>query len=167
MIDTLRVLVSWTCNLKCSYCCNEQERFRKDIHPTTLDAINWNAYKVFCISGGEPLMFMPKIREVCNRIPADTLKILYTNGIFLGARVADILVELGIQAVNVGLHEPKSYRRIIENVTKATAGKELSVRFHAQDIHMDWLTTEFPDVSFRFWKMNDCDRDNEHRVVLS
>ena len=167
MIDTLRVLVSWACNLKCSYCCNEQERYRKDIQPTTMDAIDWNAYKVFCISGGEPLLNWPKVKAVCDRIPKGTLTILYTNGILMGETIAKKIVDCGISAVNVGLHEPNSFRRLIKHVTQATAGLPLSVRFHAQDIHKDWLTTEFPDVSFRFWKMDDCDRANEHRVVLT
>lgn len=167
MVDTLRILVSWQCNLKCSYCCNEQERFRKDIHPTTLDAVPWNQYDNFCISGGEPLLNFPKVVEVCKRIPQDRLKILYTNGIFLGQTVAWRLVDLGITAVNVGLHQPEAFGRIIRGVTKATQDTRLSVRFHAQDVYQFDLTQNYPSTSFRFWTMNDCDRANEHRVVLA
>lgn len=167
MVDTLRILVSWQCNLKCSYCCNEQPQFRKDIHPTTLDAIPWNQYMNFCISGGEPLLNFPIVKKVCERIPADRLKILYTNGFLLGQTVAWKLTDMGITAVNVGLHNPETFGRLIRDVTKATQDTRLSVRFHAQDIYAYDLKRNYPTTSFRYWKMNDCDRGNEHRCVLT
>ena len=166
MIDTLRILVSWKCNLHCSYCSNEQERFRKDIHPTTLDAIKWDRYKVFCVSGGEPLLNFGLVKQVCERIPQGVPIILYTNGILLGREVANKCVSLGITAVNVGLHYPESFKRIISNVTLATKDTSLSVRFHAQDVYQFDLTQNHPTTVFRFWRLDDCDRDNEHRVVL-
>lgn len=165
-IDTLRILVSWACNLKCTYCCNEQERFRKDIKPTTLDAIKWNDYKVFCVSGGEPLLNMAKVEAVVSRIPKGALIVLYTNGILLNALNATKLRDMGVKGINVGLHAPATFGNLIRRISQDTFGIGLHVRFHAQDIHKEWLEREFPFATFRFWKMDDCDRTNEERVVL-
>lgn len=165
-IDTLRILVNWKCNLKCSYCCNEQERFRKDIHPVEFETIQWNQYKNFCISGGEPLLHIPLVRKVCESIPSGALTILYTNGTLMTRQLAKECLNLGINAMNIGLHYANSFDNLIKRVTAATAGLPISVRFHVQDIFKDNMTTKYPDISFRFWAMNDCDRDNEHRIVL-
>lgn len=165
--DTLRVLVSWECNLRCSYCCNNQERFRKDIHPKTLDEIAWGDYSVFCITGGEPLLNLPKLQQVLSRCDQSKMIVLYTNGLLLDAETAKFLQNNGVKAINVGLHLFNSFDFIIQRVLKATAGTGLSVRFHAQDIHQKNLEQRFPGVIFRFWKMDDCDRGNEDRVILA
>jgi len=86
---------------------------------------------------------------------------------FLGRAAAEACIDLGISAINVGLHNPESFGWLIRDVTKATKNLPLSVRFHAQDIFQYDLTKNHPSTSFRFWKMNDCDRSNEHRVVLA
>jgi len=167
MIDTLRLLVSWKCNLKCTYCCNEQEQFHKDIHPTSIDTIPWHQYKVFCVSGGEPLLNMPLVRKVCGLIPKEALTVLYSNGILFNSTLAEELCNLGITAMNIGLHNHATFPTLIERVADATKNLRLSVRFHAQDIFKNELTQRYPFTSFRFWTMNDCDRANEHRVVLT
>ncbi len=167
MKDTLRVLVSWKCNLKCSYCCNEQERFRKDIHPISIDNINWDQYQTYCISGGEPLLNLDTVYQVLNRCDKSKMIVLYTNGILLTPLHATTLEANGVKAINVGLHYPNSFNTIIKRVTANTIQTGLSVRFHAQNIYQESLVKEFPNVSFRFWTMNDCDRDNEDRFVLT
>ena len=167
MIDTLRILVSWQCNLKCSYCCNEQERFRKDIHPVAFDLVPWSQYANFCVSGGEPFLNFATVKRVCEHIPKDRMVILYTNGTLLNRPLAEKCVELGIKAMNVGLHYANSFATIIKRVTEATQGLPINVRFHAQDVYQNDLPQRYPNTSFRFWTMNDCDRANEHRVVLT
>lgn len=166
MIDTLRVLVSWKCNLTCSYCCNEQPRFRDPIRPTKLSEIDFSRYQNVCISGGEPLLFPDRIRAVCS-LAQDSTIILYTNGVFLNAGMAGMLEQWGVDFVNVGLHEPKSFAKLIESVSQAVLFTKLAVRFHIQDIYETQITRLFPDVPVRFWKMDDCDRANEERVVLT
>lgn len=166
MKNTLRVLVSWKCNLKCSYCCNEQARFRKDIRPVTMDEIEWGEYNVYCISGGEPLLTPLKLYDVLERCDKSKMIVLYTNGLLLNSLYATCLESKGVNAINVGLHNPKQFDSIIAQVLFATKETKLSVRFHAQDIYAEELKVKFPGVNFRFWKMDDCDRDNEDRVVL-
>ena len=54
---------------------------------------------------------------------------------------------------------------VIEQVRAATRECSISVRYHAEDRYA-WLAETFPALQFRFWRMNDCARDNEDRVVL-
>ena len=165
-VDTARILVSWECNLKCPYCCNEQARFRKDIAPISIEKIRWNDYRNFCISGGEPLLHKDKVWDVCRRIPAGSTVILYTNGILVNRETVVEMEQAGIQYFNIGLHYESSFDRLIKSVTAAVQGSGIKARFHAQDIHAENLQQKFPGTSFRFWKMDDCDRENEHRFVL-
>ena len=74
---------------------------------------------------------------------------------------------MGVRYVNVGLHHPSSFDRLINSVNNAVAVVPgLQVRFHAQDIYASELQAKFPSVNFRFWKMDDCARGNEDRIVL-
>jgi molybdenum cofactor biosynthesis enzyme MoaA len=168
MVNTLRILVSWKCNLNCSYCCNEQEQFRKDIQPVKLDDIDWNRYDSFCITGGEPLLNWQTVKQVCARVPKqrNPLVILYTNGVLFGETIAKQCGDLEIRYVNVGLHSPSMFNTIIKQVAHAAQNTRLGVRFHAQDVYEADLTTRYPHLSFRFWKMDDCHRNNEDRVIL-
>lgn len=163
-INTLRVLVDWKCNLKCSYCCNEQERFRKNIIPTPFSSINWGKYEFICISGGEPLLFLDRVKMVCDK--SQGYNIIYSNGLLWTAEIAKNLQTWGIKAANIGLHYPKSFDRIINNVTDCTKDTNINVRFHVWDQYKNEMLNRYPNISFRFWTMNDCDRDNEERIVL-
>jgi molybdenum cofactor biosynthesis enzyme MoaA len=166
MKDTLRILVDWECNLNCPYCCNNIPRFREQIRPAELGDLVFSDYKTICISGGEPLLHMPKVLKVLNRCMKSNLVVLYTNGLLLSPVTAKLLDTAGVDAINVGLHVSLSFESLIKRITAATSGTALSVRFHAQDLYQKALTEAFPTTSFRFWKMDDCDRGNEDRVVL-
>jgi hypothetical protein len=163
VIDTLRVLVDWRCNLHCSYCCNEQPAIRSQIKPTRLDDIDFSAYRVVCITGGEPLLRPDLVYAVCQRIPRGVLRVLYSNGILLTPPMARQLWGFGINSINVGLHIESTFSVLIQRAT--ASGWRGGIRFHAQDCHR-WLADLYPDLEFRFWKMDDCDRPNEDRVVL-
>jgi uncharacterized Fe-S cluster-containing radical SAM superfamily protein len=132
-----------------------------------LNDIGWFDYKVFCISGGEPLLDWAKVAEVVARIPKGRLIILYTNGILLNKSTAQWLADVGVAGVNVGLHNPASFASLIRRISVDTFGIGLHVRFHANEIYKAELEREFPFDSFRFWKMDDCDRANEERVIVN
>lgn len=167
MIDTARILLDWQCNLHCTYCCNEQERFRKDITPVNVNDIDFSAYKFFCLSGGEPLMFMDRIAQISGRIPSSAFTILYSNGILLTKTKAIALYEDNIKAINIGLHYEKSFSHIITNVSKCTEGLDMSIRFHVWDKYKDLhLDDAYPNAQFKYWALDDCDRANEDRFVL-
>jgi len=167
MKDTLRILVDWKCNLKCPYCCNEQERFRKDILPVKLEDIDFFKYENFCISGGEPLLRLDLIGEITKKIPWGCKTILYTNGILLTRKRAHLLDLWAVNAINIGLHYPKSFHKIIRRVTDEMGDIPIPVRFHVWEGYrsMD-LERQHPRVELKYWKMDDCDRENEDRVVL-
>ena len=113
-IDTLRILVDWKCNLSCSYCCNEQPQIREQIKPVSMKEINFTRYKVVCITGGEPLLFPLRVVAISQLARfSKAFVVLYTNGTFLNATMADMLMRAGVQAINVGLHEPKAFGQII------------------------------------------------------
>lgn len=167
MKDTLRVLVDWKCNLSCSYCCNENPQFRPQMKPMKMDEIEWGKYPYVCISGGEPLLFPHRIAQVAEWSPC-AFKVLYTNGTLWNAQTADYLIGLGIKAVNVGLHQPESFDKLIGKISRLAYGKDLSVRFHVWSRY-ERLVKKFQlhDTEFKFWEMDDCDRDNEDRVILT
>lgn len=166
--DTARILVDWKCNLKCSYCCNEQERFRKDILPVKLEEIDFSKYKFVCISGGEPLLFMERIKAIADKAREHgAFIILYSNGIYWTPEKAQQLEEWGIDAANIGLHYPHTFDLIMKRVKLATGGLNISVRFHLWEKYKDDMLSKYPNAPFRFWTMNDCDRGNEDRFVLT
>ena len=168
MIDTLRALVDWKCNLSCSYCCNEIERCRSQIKPVAFADVDWQRYPTVCISGGEPLLFPDRVRRVCKVAP-NAFKVLYTNGIFLNENFMHELDRWGVRAINVGLHEPRSFNRLIERIKPLVLQSPINVRFHVRDIYRPmmekWETCG--GVVLRYWHMNDCDRDNEDRIVIT
>lgn len=171
MKDTLRVLVGWDCNLQCSYCCNKIPEVRAGVTPAKLEDLDFSKYKTVCISGGEPLMHLARVRDVCRAAEREPfsdrqpLIVLYTNGTYLSRSVACSLASWGVNAINVGLHLPECFDHRINRVIEATIGYPLDVRFHVQDIHREKVAGYNPSA-FRFWKMNDCARDNEDRVIL-
>jgi organic radical activating enzyme len=130
--------------------------------------INFTRYKVVCITGGEPLLFPLRVVAISQLARfSKAFVVLYTNGTFLNATMADMLMRAGVQAINVGLHEPKAFGQIIRKVVLATMGTGISVRFHVcnkyKSLHLE---REFPSAVFKYWEMNACDRENEERVVL-
>ena len=167
IIDTLRALVDWKCNLSCSYCCNEIARFREQIKSVAFTDIDWQKYPTVCISGGEPLLFPDRIARVCRAAP-NAFKILYTNGTLLNQGAIQHLRFWQVNAINVGLHEPKSFNILIERIRKLAIESPIDVRFHMRDIYRPMAEKWIPlGVQFRYWKMNDCDRANEDRVVIT
>ena len=166
-VDTARILVDWKCNLKCSYCCNEQERFRSGITPIKLGEIDFSKYKVVCISGGEPLLFLDRVQEVCGLTNLDSLRIIYSNGLLWTDEIARKLVHSGVNAANIGLHYPHTFHKIIHQVELATLGLPITTRYHVWEKYKDEMLSRYPAIPFRFWTMNDCDRSNEDRFILT
>jgi sulfatase maturation enzyme AslB (radical SAM superfamily) len=164
MKDTLRVLISWTCNLACPYCCNEIPAVRQGIRAASFRDLDFAPYSVVCVSGGEPLLFPTLLRDVCRRAKGKFV-VLYTNGTRLTPELARDLQDWGVQAVNVGLHYPAMFDMLIQRVEKSVKGTQLRVRYHVEDIYRSF-PGRHPGLSFKFWHRGDCDRDNEDRVVL-
>jgi hypothetical protein len=163
--DTLRVLVSWKCNFKCTYCCNDTlPEIRAGIQEMRLNDLDFTRYFVICISGGEPLLFPERVKAVCDRARGKFI-VLYTNGTKMTPGIAARLSEWGVNAINVGLHYPKTFDLLIARVKHSVGWLPMSVRFHVEDTHVI-LTEKYRGAQFRFWRRDDCERENEDRVVL-
>jgi hypothetical protein len=164
--DTLRVLVSWKCNFHCTYCCNDTlPAVRAGIQPTRLETLDFSQYSVVCVSGGEPLLFMDRVKAVCSKAHSKFI-VLYTNGTKMTPGVAARLSEWGVNAINVGLHYPKTFDLLISRVSNSVGWLPMSVRYHVEDTYVD-LGAKHRGAQFRFWHRDDCDRVNEDRVVLT
>jgi molybdenum cofactor biosynthesis enzyme MoaA len=120
---------------------------------------------VVCISGGEPILFLDQVKRVCERAEGKFI-VLYTNGTKMTPQIAGDLAAWGVNAINVGLHQPSTFHPLIRKVYNSFQGLQVSLRFHLEDTHTD-IALHHPGLSFRFWHRDDCERDNEDRVVLT
>lgn len=152
--------------MHCTYCCNEIPRFRDQFRSVLLGDVDFGSYTNICVSGGEPLLELPLLKTVLERIPEDKTIILYSNGTLLNHQNSEMLDSHRVKHINIGLHLPTQFDHLIQNCTDAVIGTKIKVRFQAQDIYQDRLTQNYPLLNFRFWKMNDCDRGNEDRLIL-
>lgn len=167
MIDTIRIVVDWRCNLSCDYCCNEKERFRRQFKTVSIREIDWSRYRTVCISGGEPLLFPQKIEALCRAVPPGKFVVVYTNAFHLSPALAECLDLWGVRALTVGLHIPETFGSIITRTSEALAGRNITARFNVHEAYRERIGAFYPGISFRFWAMDDCDRGNEERVVLA
>jgi len=163
--DTVRIVVDWKCNLKCSYCCNERPDIQAQFVEKELSQINFDNYKNVCISGGEPLLFKDRILDICSLL-TNQYVILYSNGIYMTEQTAKELDENGVHAINIGLHYPTSFDKIISNVLEFTKDTNLSIRFHVWEKYQELELEKKFNATIKYWVMDDCDRINEDRVVL-
>lgn len=168
MIDTLRILVTNECNLNCKYCCNKTLR-HTFIPIRYLHTIPFGLYgRAICITGGEPLLHLDRVKRVVDTVYHQRFEtpswepkvILYTNGLLLNEGLYPWFIQWGIDAVNIGLHNPAMFDSIIER-THNFPKQQISVRYHIQDIYEEMMLEKYPDLEFKLWTMNDCYRSNE------
>ena len=81
MKDTLRLILFLQCNMKCSYCCNEQEQFSSQFIEMYFKDIDFSKYKNVCLSGGEPFLRKSILYSVMYKIPRSKQIFIYTNGL--------------------------------------------------------------------------------------
>jgi molybdenum cofactor biosynthesis enzyme MoaA len=56
-IDTIRLILTLDCNLKCSYCCNKLESVYSRFVKKSIDEIDFSRYRNVCLTGGEPFLY--------------------------------------------------------------------------------------------------------------
>ena len=110
-------------------------------------------------------MFLDRVAEV-SRL-SKGFNIIYSNGLLWTPSMPEMLANMGIKAANIGLHYPNTFDRIIEKVSAYNINNDLSVRFHVWDKYKEVILKRHPNVNFRFWTLDDCDRNNEDRFVLT
>jgi molybdenum cofactor biosynthesis enzyme MoaA len=170
MIDTIRILLGYKCNLKCPYCCNKLPAIRKSIRKTTLKRIDWRKYKTICLTGGEPLLDTDWLLHVIHHVPKNKFVVVNTNGMYLTRHIAKELDSLYVNAMNVGLHDPKRFGDIIDIVDYATCNTGIKVRFNVEDIYQGFsnmMQSQWPHAKFVYWHRDECERNNEDRVIIT
>jgi len=164
------------CNFKCYYCFESINNTLDDDYmteKTALNVVDWckdfaqkGAYKdvEFTLMGGEPLLNLPSIRSVCNRISeseiASNSKIsIITNGSLLDRANVDAIVQCGVRYIQVTLdglkntHDRRrqfkdgspSFQLIVQNIIDAlnTNGDKLQITIR---INID--TYNFLEIPF-------------------
>lgn len=170
-IDTLRLVVTWQCNLACPYCCNRRQDVQSRVRVVSLGEIEWTRYSTVCITGGEPLLADPKLlKKVLRRAAWSGRTVLYTNGVVLDRDMAWWLKSLGLAYINVGLHGGKPPLEQIRAVEWAVRRLGLHVRYQIQDTELGSLWglehSNVNDVFVKPWHDGDCERANEDLVAL-
>lgn len=177
MIDTLRLMITRECNLKCSYCCNEKPELMGDferIECSKLPRLLWGAggedIRNVVITGGEPLLRLDRIRRLIGGWPGpmypNTL-IVYTNGLLMNIGTAHFLANAGVTALTVGLHHPAQFDQVIRNCSSFAGLPGCTVRYNVRDVYRDTgLELAHPGCEFKYWHMDDCARDNERRIEV-
>lgn len=166
MIDTLRLILFLECNLRCSYCCNEQQQFNSQFKPVRFRNIQWDKYRNLCISGGEPFLNRDLLYFTLQAAPLRLDIFLYTNGLLITDEDIDRLIKIpNLKCLNIGVHTLHQLKAINPNLEK-----RLPVRFMAQDINVSTLLELYPtrlnSSNLRGWKMNECNMPNEEWRVL-
>lgn len=166
MKDTIRLILFTQCNMRCSYCCNEQEQFNSQFHKMHFEEIDFSPYKNISITGGEPFLWRNILYDVLNSFPSGKNIYLYTNGILINNNDITCLASYNnLKCINVGIHTLRQLKAVNPNLERA-----LPVRFMVQDKFYDKLLNLYPERvnnnNLKAWKMNECNMPNEDWVQL-
>lgn len=172
MVDTIRLILFKECNMKCSYCCNEQDQFNSQFQEKSLAEINWHKYKNVCFTGGEPFLHKDILYWALGWVEGYEdffhdykKKYIYTNGLLMDEVDVKLLNESPIDCVNIGLHTIDQLKRINPKVYQ-----EMPVRFMVQDSKYEEFLKEYPTIlnkdNTKQWKLNECNMPNEDWVLL-
>ena len=166
-VDTIRLMLTMECNLRCSYCCNHLDSVRQKISPVRLQDIVFENYMNVCLTGGEPFLNNGVILyDVLNYLKYDeTLSIyIYTNGILMKDHDRRrIAMEFPmVKGINIGLHEPKTFNELI-----LRHRFDPIVRFQVEDKYLESLQELFPTANIKSWVRDECDMKNEHLHILT
>lgn len=172
-IDTLRLVVTWSCNLACAYCCNRRPDVQERVRVVSLGEIEWAEYRTICLTGGEPLAADPGLLATLLLRAAQNGRrvVLYTNGMLLNRDLAHWLRSFGATHLNIGLHGWTSYLAQVQAVEAAVRRTGLHVRYHIQGSQVGNLrslleSSGLGHVVLRTWEDGDCERANEDLVAL-
>ena len=174
-IDTLRLLITLECNLHCKYCCNNIPEIKEKFKPIHLNDVNFRIYENICISGGEPLLNIPLLKKVLGKISYNRNVILYTNGKLLTRYIFEMLEGHGVNNISIGLHttSPINFvEHILSEYKESRADGRIRLRFNLNEEYKKYngyLEKKLSDSHYyllKYWKMNDCERDNEDIFIL-
>ncbi len=160
-MNTVKIVISWGCNLDCSYCCNHSQELRDTFKPITLEEIEQSDYRDYEITGGEPLTGENAVALACvlAAIPDDKNVYLYTNGIVLDPFIAMSLKRLGVTVINVGYHQIDLDWDMLRVIDESI----LPIRLYVKDGE---VIDRMDGLDIRVWYPGECDAITTDRFVL-
>ena len=173
-----RVVITDECNLSCEFCCmNDKEIHDSFVSSTAMDIARWG-YDEICITGGEPLLELPKVIQFASLVRyfnPDVKIYLYTNGTRLRTGHGLALRYAGIDGLNWSIHKINYMSE--EYITHTR--KEFISYIHKHLIPVRILVGEHEvtqslkdyavrnEMNMRIWKMDDCkDMPEEDRYRI-
>ena len=164
--NTIRLIMFLECNFKCRYCCNDKTQFNQLFEEKNLSEVDWNNYQTVCITGGEPFARKDVLYAVMDVVPSTKPIFLYTNGFLINDQDIIFLRQYeNLKGINVGVHGVNQVKFINSKIDRY-----FSVRYQAQDSNREKFFAAYPDRlhegNTKFWRMDDCYRDNEDWVLL-
>jgi organic radical activating enzyme len=129
-LDSLDIMIAYSCNLACQGCISISDLPRDGIEPyeNIVEQINrWKSVispKMIVIFGGEPCLH-PKLIEICKHVRAawpDAVIRLITNGYLLDNFDADHWFDLGKIEIQVSIHR-KDHEHVLNQKIKNILAK--------------------------------------------
>ena len=179
--NTVKIVLSWNCNMNCSYCYNKQQKLRDTFSPITQNMLRHLPYKDFELTGGEvtlPQTFSTLCELLQNWLPKERNYYVYSNGLWLKEWHGKVLKRLGVKGINVGVHvgevcnfdySPLFTPSIVHDYDWDSLLKVHSlipIRLWVQDKE---YKPEMEDLGFEKviqWKLGDCNNINTDRFYL-
>ena len=174
----LRISLTDNCNANCAFCHNEGQRKRND------DNISLQKYSevakfiapFFCfppyvvLTGGEPLL-ADNLFEVIKVFKSCNYKVgLTTNGIALDERKQKLLLDTGLDTINISLNSLNEGKYFdFYKVDKLSAVKEnlktLDKYFKNPNKKINWIVTK--EIDFDEEILNLCKLSKEYKFIIS
>lgn len=177
--NTAKLVLTWNCNMACSYCCNEQKALRDTFIPIRQSELKDLPHDDIELTGGELTLsqyFSWTTEFLRNDLPKGRNYYFYTNGVHLTTWNAIILKEDGVKGINVGFHpnQPVTFHGGESTVLLKKLDWQrlweihniLPIRLWVQDLdYRSWMD----DLGYpiKIWKLGDCDKITTDRYVLS
>lgn len=121
-------------------------------------------YDAIAVTGGEPLLNIPKLQEVLFSLAAYNKPVyLYTNGVLLNENTVDKISGM-VDGINIGWHG-----NILTYETLAKVHKKVPLRIliWEKEVTPEFLQfVQDNNIPFRAWVMDECDNPNEDRFIL-
>lgn len=169
MIDTLRLAITWACNYRCSYCCNNAPlNYRDRFRPVRLHEIDWSRYKTVCITGGEPflvnLISIARLRAI---IPQGIQVVIYSN--FSGSLFP--YTQRQLRPVNYTLSYHPEHSGPLDNflfrALIVAREPDVKVRINIPGPPQPAYAEAYPELEFKFYEPDGCLNDNEEFLYLT
>lgn len=157
-----KIVITWNCNLDCSYCCNKYPDIKNSFKPITHRQIAESNYDSYQITGGEPIM--PATHGLLERamfsIPHGKPVYIYTNGLHLNPVIVPQFKLWNVKGINIGCHGQRIFREELRKINE-----QIPVRLWIQDTkYKSWMGRMGLDI--RLWRMNDCYKSKAERFYL-